>query len=213
MIGKGKVLLKLTSRKMLTLSDVLHVLDIHGNLVSLSLLRIARVRILFDSNKIVLTKKDVFVGKDYYNQSLFLLNALEIINNNTFSSAYLVNSYDLWHGRLGHVNYPYIKKMASLSLILKISLENHEKCESCMESKITKKSCKSIENELELLSLIHSDLGDLKNSITRSGKRFYITFIDDYSRYTRVYLLRNKDETKDVFIKYKNEVETQFNKK
>ena len=47
----------------------------------------------------------------------------------------------------------------------------------------------------------------------RGGKRFYITFIDDYSRYTRVYLLRNKDEARDVFIKYKNEVEKQLNKK
>ena len=49
--------------------------------------------------------------------------------------------------------------------------------------------------------------------MTRGGKRFYITFIDDYSRYTRVYLLRNKDEALDSFIKYKNEVENQLSKK
>ena len=49
--------------------------------------------------------------------------------------------------------------------------------------------------------------------MTRGGKRFYITFIDDYSRYTRVYLLRNKDEARDVFIKYINEVENQLSKK
>ena len=49
--------------------------------------------------------------------------------------------------------------------------------------------------------------------MTISGKRFYITFIDDYSRYTRVYLLRNKDEAMDAFIKYKNEVENQLSKK
>ena len=68
MIGKGKVLLKLTSRKVLALSDVLHVPDIHWNLVSISLLRKAEVRILFDSDKIVLTKNDAFVGKGYCNQ-------------------------------------------------------------------------------------------------------------------------------------------------
>ena len=49
--------------------------------------------------------------------------------------------------------------------------------------------------------------------MTRGGKRFYITFIDDYSIYTRVYLLRNKDEAIDAFIKYKNEVENQLSKK
>ena len=71
----------------------------------------------------------------------------------------------------------------------------------CVESKTTKKSCKPIERESELLSLIHRDLGDLKNTMTRGGKRFYITFIDDYSRYTRVYLLKNKDEAMNAFIK------------
>ena len=66
-IGKWKVLLKITSRKVLALSDVLQVLDISWNLVSVSLLGKARVRILFDSNKIVLTKNDSFVGKGYCN--------------------------------------------------------------------------------------------------------------------------------------------------
>ena len=49
--------------------------------------------------------------------------------------------------------------------------------------------------------------------MTRGGKQFYITFIDDYSRYTRVYLLRNKDEARYAFIYYKNEVENQLSKK
>ena len=49
--------------------------------------------------------------------------------------------------------------------------------------------------------------------MTRGGKRFYITFIDDYLRHTRVYFLRNKDEARDVFIKYKNEVENKLSKK
>ena len=93
--------------------------------------------------------------------------------------------------------------MVDLSLIPKFSLDNLRKCELWIESKTAKKSCKSVERELELPSLIHSDLGYLKNTINKGGKRFYIIFIDDYSKYTRVYLLRNKDETKNAFIKYK----------
>ena len=49
--------------------------------------------------------------------------------------------------------------------------------------------------------------------MTRGGKCFYITFIDDYSRYTRLYLLRNKDKVRNVFIKYKNEVKNQLSEK
>ena len=69
---------------------------------------------------------------------------------------------DIWHGRLRHVNFSYIKKMVDLSLIPQLPLDNLRKCESCIESKTTKKSCKSVEREFKLLSLIHSDLGDLK---------------------------------------------------
>ena len=63
-----------------------------------------------------------------------------------------------------------MKKIVELSLIPKLSLENHGKCESCVKSKTIKKSCKLVERESDLLSLIHNDLGDLKNTITRGGK-------------------------------------------
>ena len=136
------------------------------------------------------------------------------MNNKAFSSSiYIFDSCDLGHGRLGHVKFSYIKKIVELSSIPKLSLENHGKCEVYVESKTTKKYCKSVERESELLSLIHSHPGDLKNTMTRGCKRFYIIFIDDYSRYTRVYILINKDEAMDVFIKYKNEVENQLSKK
>ena len=63
------------------------------------------------------------------------------------------------------------------------------------------------------MSLIHADLVDLKQIETRDGKRYYITFIDDFSRYTRVYLLRNKHEAFEKFLLYKEEVENQVDKK
>ena len=67
MIGKRKVLLKLTFEKVLVLNDVLHVSNICWNLVLVSLFGKTGVRILFNSDKMVLTKNDVFVGKDYCN--------------------------------------------------------------------------------------------------------------------------------------------------
>lgn len=95
-IGKGKVLFKLTFEKVLALNDVLHVPDIRWNLVSVSLLGKIGVRILFDSDKIVLTKNDAFVGKGYCNKGLFMLNIYDIINNNaSSSSAYIIDSCDI----------------------------------------------------------------------------------------------------------------------
>ena len=78
------------------------------------------------------------------------------MNNKTSSSlAYVVDPCDVWHGRLGHVNFYYIKIFGELSLIPKLSLENLGRCEVYVESKITKKSCKPVERESKLFSLIH----------------------------------------------------------
>ena len=214
-LGKGKVNLKMTSGKVLSLGDVLHVPDIRVNLVSVALLGKNGIKISFESDKVVITKSGNFIGKGYCNQGLFILNVLEIINGNTSSSVYMLDSLDLWHGRLGHVNYSYLKRMKQLGLLNIMSVPyDQEKCQVCVESKSTKKTCKSIQKrETELLELIHSDLGDFKNHMTRSGKKFYVTFIDDCSRYTMVYLLRSKDETFEMFLKYKAEVENQLNRK
>ena len=65
-IRKGKVLVKLTSEKVFALSDVLHVLDIRWNLVSVSLIGKTRVKIMFDSDKIMLTNNNAFVGNGDY---------------------------------------------------------------------------------------------------------------------------------------------------
>jgi len=41
----------------------------------------------------------------------------------------------------------------------------------------------------------------------RSGKNYFVTFIDDFSRYSKVYLIKHKDEAFDMFLIYKMKVE------
>ena len=125
------------------------------------------------------------------------------MNGNSSSSAYLVDSYDVWHAQLGHVSSGYIKKMQTLGLINNIDYSSLSKCQICATSKLNRKTCGLVTRKTKLLELIHSDLEDLKQTMTRGGKKFYVTFIDDYSRFTRIYLLRNKDEAFDMFLSYK----------
>ena len=54
--GQGKVILKMTSGKELTLNDVLYVPEIRKNLVSGSLLNKHGFRMVFESDKVVLSK-------------------------------------------------------------------------------------------------------------------------------------------------------------
>ena len=107
----------------------------------------------------------------------------------------------------------YIKKIKTLALINNIDYSGLSKCQICATSKQTKKTCATITRETKFLEIIHYDLGDLKQTMTRGGKKFYVTFIGDYSRFTRVYLLRNKDQAFDMFLSYKAEVENQLDRK
>jgi len=56
-----------------------------------------------------MTKNNVFMGKGYCDQGLFVLNISEIINES--SSAYIIDLYDMWHARLEHVNSSYVMKL------------------------------------------------------------------------------------------------------
>lgn len=135
------------------------------------------------------------------------------MNEKTSTSAYMIESISLWHARLGDLNVSYIKNMQSLDLISSLDSNNINKCEICVKIKITKKSHYSVNRETEFLSLIHTDLGDLKQIMTRGGKQYYLTFIDDFSRYTKLYLLRSKDDAFNAFISYKTKVENQLSRK
>ena len=135
-----------------------------------------------------------------------------MINENASSSAYLINSYDIWPARLGHVNPTYVMKLQQLDLI-NMHDKQSKKCEICVESKLTKKSCPSVQRETELLGLIHFDLADLKQSMRIWGKSYFVTFIDYCSRYAKVYLIRHIDEAFDMFLSYKAKVENQLNRK
>nr|XP_016471390.1 PREDICTED: uncharacterized protein LOC107793528 [Nicotiana tabacum] len=96
-IGKGKVLLKLTFGKALALNNVLYVPSICRNLVSGALLKKAGLKLIFESNKIVISRGGDFVGKGYLNGGLFVLNIVQEITSNvsTSNSAYIAESIDL----------------------------------------------------------------------------------------------------------------------
>lgn len=214
--GQGKVVLKMTSGKELSLNNVLHVPDIRKNLVSGSLLSKNGFKLVFVSDKFVLTKNDMYVGKGYVKDGLFKMNVLTVVSNATInktsSSVYILESCNLWHHRLGHANFNSIRKLMNLSLLPNMHF-NNGKCETCVEAKAAKTPFHSVERNTTPLELIHTDVCDLKFVQTRGGKKYFITFIDDCTRYCYVYLLKSKDEALEVFKHYKNEVENQLGKR
>ena len=96
--GQGKVVLKMTSGKELTLTNVLYVPEIRKNLVSGSLLNSHGFRLVFESDTFVLSKSRMYVGKGYMSGGMWKLNVMTIIKsemNKASSSAYILESSNL----------------------------------------------------------------------------------------------------------------------
>ena len=215
--GQGKVILKMTSRKNLTLNNVLYVPEIRKNLVYGSLLNKHGFRMVFEADKVVVSKSWVFMGKGYVSNGLFKLNVMtvkpKIMNKTNASFVYVLKSSNLWHGRLGHVNYSSLKRLINLNHIPTFQIDIKHKCETCVEEKMTRLSFQTIERNTKFLDMIHGDIFDLMFATTRGGNKYFITFVDDSTKYCYVYLLKIKDKALERFILYKTEVENRLSKK
>ncbi|GJV87890.1 zinc finger, CCHC-type containing protein [Tanacetum coccineum] len=121
---------------------------------------------------------------------------LDIVNDNiasAFMSTSKLNDSIIWHARLGHVHFKRMQDMFKDGLISAFNMDT-EKCKTCMLNKIIKKPLQNVKREAEVLELIHSDLCDLHATPSLRNKKYFMTFIDDASRFCYVYLLHSKDE-------------------
>ena len=58
--------------------------------------------------------------------------------------------------------------------------------------------------------MIHSDVWGISPIISHANYKYFVTFIDDYSKYTWIYFLRSKSEVFSVFKTFVAYIETQF---
>ncbi|WJZ90858.1 hypothetical protein VitviT2T_009975 [Vitis vinifera] len=83
----------------------------------------------------------------------------------------------------------------------------------CIKGKYTKVKKKGASRATELLECIHSDIWGPYSIPTINGHKYFLSFIDEFSRYSYVYLIREKSEALDVFKIYKAEVGNQLNRR
>ena len=206
----------MTSGKELTLTNVLYVLEILNNLVFGSLLNSHGFQLVFESNKFVLSKDGTYIGKGYMSGGMWKLNVMTISKcdmNKASTSTYILESSNLWHGRLGHVDFDTLRRLINLNHIQTFQIDAKHECGTCVEEILIRSSFQNLERHTEPLDLIHSDICDLKFAQTRGGNKYFITFFDDSTKYCYVYLLKSKEEAIEKFFLYKHEVENKLNKK
>jgi hypothetical protein len=114
----------------------------------------------------------------------------------------------LWHARLGHASKDAIHQTSVNVIGMPACEPTLQECDACHTGKerALPYAKQAANKSTERLQLVHSDLcGPLPENAL--GYRYYVVFVDDFSGYTDVVLLRNKSETLNAFISYKARVE------
>ena len=92
-------------------------------------------------------------------------------------------------------------------------LFNAQVCETCQQGKQTKSpfQANQVRRANQKLQLIHTVVCGPMKTDSLSGNRYFLLFIDDYTRMCWVYFIRLKNEVFDVFKQFKALVENQCN--
>ena len=123
-------------------------------------------------------------------------------------------SLNHWHHRLGHPNLRILHSVISTYGLPTLSGNKIESCDACLSSKSHHLPySKSSHQTTKPLEIIHSDLWGPSPVTSYNGNRYYVCFIDDFTRYTWLYPLKLKSDVFQVFIDFQHRVERHFNQK
>ncbi|CAG9135108.1 unnamed protein product [Plutella xylostella] len=125
-------------------------------------------------------------------------------------------SQEVWHQRLGHLNSRSMGLLnRGMATGIKYDSADYKSCVACIEGKQSRLPfpSKSSSRADEVLGLVHTDLCGPMQKPSFSGARYFLLFIDDFTRKTYVYFLKTKNETFESFRQFKALVENQTERK
>ena len=217
--GEGKVTLslQLPGDKVIkcTLEKVLYVPKLAHNLISVShIVQSGKTTKFLAKYCEIRNSENKLVAIGSKIGSLYMLNCVsESVNFSKTSE-----NETIWHRRFCHANYYNVRKVISNQLVNGIDCKiTDEKivCSECCDGKNHKLPMPKIDvhRNTAILDLIHTDVCGKIGPVSNGNGNYFLTFIDDASRYTWVYILKNKDEVFEKFKMWKSMVENQYEKK
>jgi len=213
----GVVSLNLPSGHVLLLKDVVYVPSMRRNLISVSILDKCGYTFEFGNGKLVVYFNSIIVGSGVLYDGLYMLNLNDMSVNSVIGhkrSRVDENSSMLWHRRLGHISRPRIERLIKEGILHDLDFSDFDTCVDCVKGKLTAKVRNTGANRSDnVLELIHTNICGPITPTSMGGYRYFITFIDDYSRFGWIDLLQEKSSSLDAFKSFKAAIELKTGKK
>ncbi len=198
---------------LLEFSNVLYVPSLSSNLLSVLYLTMHRaftIHIERDTLHFIRDSKILFQACVSASNSAFLLGETIPVQQiaSLSSTSPLPIDLSLWHRRLCHHHLAGVKKLLSGNLVTGFRLDSQADpdpvCEACKAGKMHANPFPTSHSRASRpLQLVHSDVHGPVKVATHQGFRYWVSFIDDFSRFKAVYLLKRKSETFAAFKQFK----------
>ena len=206
-----------TPKKTLHLNKVLHVPEASQNLLSVH-------RFTLDNRVLIEFYPYFFLVKDLDTRRVLLrgkcvgglypLISSSSLSSNKQAFVAVKPSSAKWHSRLGHPSSAIVKLVLSKNKLPHSHESSVESiCDPCQQAKSHQLPYPiSFSVSTAPLQLVFSDVwGPAPTSVGRHS--YYVSFIDDYSKFTWIYLLKKRSEVFQVFKNFQNLVERKLNTK
>ena len=136
-----------------------------------------------------------------------VIDGREIVN-----TAVTVSNEVLWHRRYDHVGFRNLEILAANQMVGAYDYQKSSDskcCEPCIDGKHDKSALPSTggKRATEILKLINSDVCGKLDTKSLSGGEYFLSFIDDMSRFAWVYVLKQKSEAFSKFVEWKTMIE------
>lgn len=195
-------------------SSVLYTPGITKNLLSVGSLADHRKTIVFKSQKCFIiddaTQSIDAIATRERSHGLYKLQATPLCDEAEINSVRLHTHADLWHKRLGHFHTRGMQRMLVSEAVRgmpPLRFSTHI-CHSCQLGKHSRQKMpkQATHRSTKILELVHSDVCRPFKVPSTGGARYFVTFVDDYSRKTWIYFISQKSQVLEKFRQFVNTV-------
>ena len=168
-----------------------------GNLISVSALDKFGFSCSFGNGIFSLFHDSKLVGSGslLLNDNLYTIDSITSYNESLQLSSQGIkrkatneNSASLWHKRLGHISKRRMERLVSDGILGPLIFTNMDVCVECIKGKQTNQRRYDANRYLDVLELIHTDTCGPFPSLSWNGQLYFISFIDNYSRFGYIYI-------------------------
>ncbi|GAB1600790.1 hypothetical protein Ahia01_000357100 [Argonauta hians] len=218
-IGTGTIELKVSvpdgKHQKCRLYETLYVPKLSYNLLSVSkATKSGKTCIFSDSNCQILDNKQKVVATGSKIGNLYYLNCCEVNESTHAANSCLDGNSkeEIWHRRFGHLGEKNLQKLVKNQIVTGLDYNINKEikfCEPCLDGKHHRTSFPKSRGKraTQLLEIVHSDVCGRIEAKSLGGAEYFVTFIDDKSRFVWIYVLKHKREVPQKFSEWKTMVE------